>query len=410
MDRVFSVEEIADQFWSSPPPSAVAADPKINRSASEWVFQRFFQEAVASSPSDTSTSKSLAESDVAEIKDHNHLLRHQNQKLRDQRCSSNQCSPPLLPGLPQPNSVQSNASTSFDPRSSIPVDSEDYQAFLKSRLNLACAAVALSRAPFVVAQGRLAGVADTASPGSADSQPGSRALCKDSWGKDAGGPVGIPALPAMQKKPVAQTKPTTSSSSRDQSDDDDDDEAEGENETTGNTKPTDAKRVRRMLSNRESARRSRRRKQAHLTELETRVSQLRVENSSLLKRLTDRSQKYNEAAVDNRVLKADVETLRAKVKMAEEMVKRVTGMNPLLQAMSKTSTISMPPFSGRPSVTADAAVPVHNDPEQHFYQPAPSNPIPSPAPRIETGVADISSVENVLRTPVAGGNKQHPCQ
>ena len=32
-----------------------------------------------------------------------------------------------------------------------------------------------------------------------------------------------------------------------------------------------------------------------------------------MKRLTDISQKYNEAAVDNRVLKADVETLRAKV-------------------------------------------------------------------------------------------------
>lgn len=40
---------------------------------------------------------------------------------------------------------------------------------------------------------------------------------------------------------------------------------------------------------------------------------MKFENSSLLKRLTDVSQKYNEAAVDNRVLKADVETLRAKV-------------------------------------------------------------------------------------------------
>lgn len=45
------------------------------------------------------------------------------------------------------------------------------------------------------------------------------------------------------------------------------------------------------------------------------VSQVRVENSSLLKRFTDISQKYNEAAVDNRVLKADVETLRAKVRL-----------------------------------------------------------------------------------------------
>lgn len=44
------------------------------------------------------------------------------------------------------------------------------------------------------------------------------------------------------------------------------------------------------------------------------VLQLRVENSSLLKRLTDLTQKYNDASVDKRVLKADVETLRAKVK------------------------------------------------------------------------------------------------
>ena len=33
----------------------------------------------------------------------------------------------------------------------------------------------------------------------------------------------------------------------------------------------------------------------------------------MLKRVADISQKYNEAAVDNRVLKADIETLRAKV-------------------------------------------------------------------------------------------------
>jgi septal ring factor EnvC (AmiA/AmiB activator) len=70
----------------------------------------------------------------------------------------------------------------------------------------------------------------------------------------------------------------------------------------------------RMLSNRESARRSRRRKQAHLSELETQVSQLRVENSKLMKGLTDVTQTFNDASVENRVLKANIETLRAKVK------------------------------------------------------------------------------------------------
>ncbi|XP_078149532.1 light-inducible protein CPRF2-like isoform X2 [Carex rostrata] len=88
---------------------------------------------------------------------------------------------------------------------------------------------------------------------------------------------------------------------------------EGYNETTDEMDPTNAKRMRRMLSNRESARRSRRRKQAHTNDLEAEVLQLRVENSSLLKRLTDLTQKYNDASVDKRVLKADVETLRAKV-------------------------------------------------------------------------------------------------
>lgn len=206
----------------------------------------------------------------------------------------------------------------------------------------------------------------------------------------------------MEKKPGAQAKQTTSCSSRELSDDD---EAEGENEATGNMDPVDVKRVRRMLSNRESARRSRRRKQAHLTELETQVSQLRVENSSLLKRLTDISQKYNEAAVDNRVLKADVETLRAKVKMAEGTVKRVPGMNPLLQAMSEISALGMASFGGSPSESTDAAVPVQDIPKQpHFYQPVNNPTIPSPSPGVDANVADISSIDNVLQNSGAALN------
>ncbi|KAL0903615.1 hypothetical protein M5K25_028006 [Dendrobium thyrsiflorum] len=124
----------------------------------------------------------------------------------------------------------------------------------------------------------------------------------------------IPAMPLKQNSGFSQGRTGTSGSSREQSDDD---EFDGEAETAENVDPSDAKRFRRMLSNRESARRSRRRKQAHLSELETQVSQLRVENSTLMKRLTDVNQKYNEAAVDNRILKADVETLRAKRSLSE---------------------------------------------------------------------------------------------
>lgn len=188
-------------------------------------------------------------------------------------------------------------------------------------------------------------------------------------------------------------------SSREQSDDDD--EAEGETEAMGNMDPADAKRARRMLSNRESARRSRRRKQAHLTELETQVSQLRGENSSLLERFSDISHKYNEAAVDNRVLKADVETLRAKVKMAEETVKRVTGLNPLIHAMSEISTMGMTSFAGSPSDTStDAAVPVHDDPKQQFYQSASNTHMSTHDQRIQNGFTDIPPLgDNATQNP-----------
>ncbi|KAF5946095.1 hypothetical protein HYC85_016323 [Camellia sinensis] len=409
MDRVFSVDDMADQFWSPAPvrlPMTAEEDTTsssskvhptmMNRSESEWAFQRFLQEArnntthseSESSPSASAVASSSAipENDVVEIKDQ-HQPQPQPQPRAQHRQSTN----------------QQTASFSSVAPPNVPVDSEEYQAFLKSRLNLACAAVALTRASFVKSQESPI-VADNGSQASSTGQLGIKALGEGSgYGlpkgqdKDVIGPLGIPSLPAMEKKSVVQVKSTTSGSSREQSDDD---EAEGETETN-NTDPTDAKRVRRMLSNRESARRSRRRKQAHLTELETQVSQLRVENSSLLKRLSDISQKYNESAVDNRVLKADVETLRAKVKMAEETVKRVTGLNPLFQAMSDMSTMSMPSFADSPSDTsADAAVPVQDVPnQQHFYQSAANNNHMS---RIENDFVDIPSAENEQQSP---GNK-----
>ncbi|KAG4906491.1 hypothetical protein JHK82_055134 [Glycine max] len=73
----------------------------------------------------------------------------------------------------------------------------------------------------------------------------------------------------MQNKPIVAIRPTTSGSSGEQPDDE---EVEGEINKTKNMTPVDAKRVRRMLSNRESDRCSRRRKQTHLTELGTQDS------------------------------------------------------------------------------------------------------------------------------------------
>ncbi|KAI9197620.1 hypothetical protein LWI28_001677 [Acer negundo] len=202
--------------------------------------------------------------------------------------------------------------------------------------------------------------------------------------KDANGLPGIPYLSTAQTK--ATVSSGSSGSTRDQSEDDD--------ATTDNTDPVDAKPVQR-----EPARHSRRRKQAHLTELEleAQVSKLRAENSSLLKRSTDIRQKYNEAAVKNRVLKADVETLRAKMKMAEESIKRIAGLNPMFHAaMLELSTMK------------DGAVPVHDDPNHHFFQPLSDDPLSILDPIVNNGLADISSAEKVQPNSEAAavaGNK-----
>ncbi|CAL5205144.1 unnamed protein product [Lathyrus oleraceus] len=125
--------------------------------------------------------------------------------------------------------------------------------------------------------------------------------------------------------PVSANKPNsrenhakgTSSGSSDPSDEDDE---LGPCEQS--TNPLDIKRLRRKVSNRESARRSRRRKQAHLSELESQVEKLKLENGTLYKQFTNTSQQFHEADTNNRVLKSDVEALRAKVKLAEDMVTR----------------------------------------------------------------------------------------
>ena len=95
--------------------------------------------------------------------------------------------------------------------------------------------------------------------------------------------------------------------------------------------------------------------------------------------------------------------------MAEETVKRITGLNPLLHAMSDISSLGLPSFDGRsPSDTsADASVPVQDDPHHHFYQPTLNNPIPSHDPIVNNGLGGISSIENVQQNAavVLGGNK-----
>lgn len=95
--------------------------------------------------------------------------------------------------------------------------------------------------------------------------------------------------------------------------------------------------------------------------------------------------------------------------MAEESVKRITGLNPLFHTMPEMSPMSMSSFAGSPSDTsADAAVPVQDDPKHHFYQSPSDHTMSTRDLRINNALTDISSVENVQANSAAAavpGNK-----
>ncbi|XVE53457.1 hypothetical protein DITRI_Ditri03aG0004800 [Diplodiscus trichospermus] len=112
---------------------------------------------------------------------------------------------------------------------------------------------------------------------------------------------------------------TSASSDHDQSDDEEEDaETDPAGLSEQSLDPSYLKHLRRMLSNRESARRSRKRKQEHLTDLELQAERMRGENDSLYKQLANAHQQFRGANTNNRVLMSDVEALRAQVKLAED--------------------------------------------------------------------------------------------
>ncbi|OAY69474.1 Basic leucine zipper 9 [Ananas comosus] len=158
-------------------------------------------------------------------------------------------------------------------------------------------------------------------------------------------PSSICALsPTSPHKPNGKENQALGGTSGSEQSDDESLEELGACEQSANV--VDIKRMRRMVSNRESARRSRKRKQAHLADLETQLCQnsrrnlkvplhmrihlslfyqvdrLRGDNASLYKQLTDANHQFTDSVTENRILKSDVEALRVKVKMAEDMVTR----------------------------------------------------------------------------------------
>lgn len=94
--------------------------------------------------------------------------------------------------------------------------------------------------------------------------------------------------------------------------------------------------------------------------------------------------------------------------MAEETVKRITGLNSMFHAMSDVSSIGMPSFNRSPPDTStDAAVPVQDDSNHHFYQPSPNNGMSSHGLGANNDLPDIPPVENLEQnsTGATGVNK-----
>ena len=113
----------------------------------------------------------------------------------------------------------------------------------------------------------------------------------------------------------------------------------------------------------------------------------------------------------------NLSNINIQVKMAEESVKRITGFNPMVQAMSDLSTMGpMPSYSCSPSeASADATAP-QDDMKQHFYQGQPPPPpttnhhIPATRPP-PNNMVNLPPVENVQHhnpvIPESGNQKMN---
>lgn len=93
----------------------------------------------------------------------------------------------------------------------------------------------------------------------------------------------------------------------------------------------DQRKRKRMISNRESARRSRMRKQQHLDDLINQVAQLKNENSQILMQINVLTQQFLALDGDNTVLRTQV----------MELTERLRSLNSVLQFVEEFSGMAM---------------------------------------------------------------------
>ncbi|KAM6554819.1 hypothetical protein CsatB_015581 [Cannabis sativa] len=89
----------------------------------------------------------------------------------------------------------------------------------------------------------------------------------------------------------------------------------------------DQRKRKRMLSNRESARRSRMRKQKHLDDLTAQVSQLRKENHQIMTSVNITTQHYLNVESENSILRAQMSELTHRLQSLDEIINFLNATN-----------------------------------------------------------------------------------
>ncbi|OIT04148.1 PREDICTED: bZIP transcription factor 11-like [Nicotiana attenuata] len=89
----------------------------------------------------------------------------------------------------------------------------------------------------------------------------------------------------------------------------------------------DERKRKRMQSNRESARRSRMRKQKHLDDLIGQVAQLKKENNNILSNINLTSQQYANVEAENSVLRAQMIELSQRLQSLNEILSYINSNN-----------------------------------------------------------------------------------
>ncbi|KAL3514681.1 hypothetical protein ACH5RR_027398 [Cinchona calisaya] len=99
----------------------------------------------------------------------------------------------------------------------------------------------------------------------------------------------------------------------------------------------DQRKRKRMQSNRESARRSRMRKQKHLDDLMAQVSQLRKENTQILSTMSITTQQFSTVDAENSVLRAQMMELTQRLQSLNDMLNYMN--DPIYNQMLEGSTL-----------------------------------------------------------------------